>query len=64
MSREETKGKAKQVSGKIHEDEGKTTGDTREELKGKLKQIEGKIQEGAGKIRRKIKEEDQRADRA
>ena len=43
--REEAKGEAEQVEGKVREGVGKITGSEKEKLKGKAKQVKGKVRE-------------------
>jgi len=56
MSKEEVKGKSKQIKGQIREEVGKLTNNKTEQLKGKIEQVEGKAQEEIGKAKRKAKE--------
>ena len=57
MSREEEKGKAQQIKGKVREEVGKLTGDKNEQIKGKAEQVVGKIHEEVGKAKKKVAEE-------
>ena len=56
MSKEEVKGKGKQIKGQIREGVGKLTNNKTEQLKGKIEQVEGKAQEEIGKFKRKARE--------
>ncbi|MGA3192348.1 MAG: CsbD family protein [Candidatus Bathyarchaeia archaeon] len=56
MSRDERKGKEKQIKGKVREDVGIIRGNRKEQLKGKVEQAEGKAREEIGKAKRKLKE--------
>jgi uncharacterized protein YjbJ (UPF0337 family) len=56
MSKEEVKGKGKQIKGQIREEVGKLTDNKTEQLKGKIEQVEGKVQEEIGKAKRKAKD--------
>ena len=56
MSKEEAKGKSKQIKGQIREEVGKLANNKTEQLKGKIEQVEGKAQEEIGKAKRKAKE--------
>ena len=58
MSKEEAKGKAEKVKGKIREEVGKATGNDKEQITGKAEQWEGQTQETAGKVKRKIDEDE------
>ena len=53
MSKEEIKGKSKQIKGQVREEVGKLTDNKTEQLKGKVEQVEGKVQEEIGKVKRK-----------
>lgn len=55
MSKEEVKGKSKQIKGQIREEVGKLTNNRTEQLKGKIEQVEGRVQEEIGKVKRKAK---------
>jgi uncharacterized protein YjbJ (UPF0337 family) len=56
MSRDERKGKEKQIKGKVREDVGIIRGNRKEQLKGQVEQAEGKAREDIGKAKRKLKE--------
>lgn len=53
MSKDEEKGKRKQVEGQVRQDVGKITGNKTEQVKGKIQQVEGKVQEEIGKHKKK-----------
>jgi uncharacterized protein YjbJ (UPF0337 family) len=48
MDRNQVKGTAKDVAGKVQRKLGEATGSTSQQIKGAGKQIEGKLQKGAG----------------
>ena len=48
MNRNQVKGAAKDVAGKVQEEVGKLTGNKTQQVKGLSKQVEGKLQKGAG----------------
>ena len=50
MNRDQVKGTAKDIAGKVQEKVGQVTGSTSQQVKGVGKQIEGKIQKGIGDI--------------
>ncbi|OYV95132.1 MAG: hypothetical protein B7Z68_07410 [Acidobacteria bacterium 21-70-11] len=54
MKKQEARGKAKKVQGRVKEAVGKATGDRELERKGARQRAEGAVQEGVGKARRKI----------
>ena len=50
MNRDQVKGTAKDVAGKVQRKVGETTGDIGDQVKGAAKQVEGKIQKGIGNV--------------
>ena len=56
MNKDQAKGTAKDVAGKVQEQAGKLTGNTEQELKGVGKQIEGKVQKGIGNVKEALKD--------
>ena len=48
MNKDQVKGKAKNIAGKIQEQAGKLVGSKKQQVKGLTKQITGKAQEGFG----------------
>lgn len=50
MNRNQVKGTAKDVAGKVQEQAGKLVGSKEQQVKGLAKQISGKIQKGAGDV--------------
>jgi uncharacterized protein YjbJ (UPF0337 family) len=57
MSKEEIKGKGKQIKGKVREEVGKLTDNKKEQVKGKVEQAAGKAEENVGKAIRKSKKQ-------
>jgi uncharacterized protein YjbJ (UPF0337 family) len=57
MNRDQVKGTAKDIAGKVQRTLGEVTGNTNQQIKGAAKQGEGKLQRGAGDV-------EQAADRA
>jgi uncharacterized protein YjbJ (UPF0337 family) len=53
MSKNESKGKRKQIKGKIHEGLGRLTDDETQQAKGEAEQTIGKVQEEFGKATKK-----------
>jgi uncharacterized protein YjbJ (UPF0337 family) len=51
MNKDQVKGKAKNIAGKIQEQAGKLVGSKKQQVKGLTKQISGKAQEGFGDAR-------------
>jgi uncharacterized protein YjbJ (UPF0337 family) len=50
MNRNQMKGAAKNVAGKVQQKVGELTGNKTQQLKGVAKQVEGKMQKGAGNV--------------
>ena len=48
MNRDQVKGKAKDIAGKVQRKIGEATGSTSQQVKGAAKQVEGKVQKGVG----------------
>ena len=51
MNKDQVKGKAKNIAGKMQEQAGKLVGSKEQQVKGLTKQISGKIQESVGDVR-------------
>jgi uncharacterized protein YjbJ (UPF0337 family) len=56
MNKDQIKGKAKEVGGKIQEEAGKLVGSTKQQVKGLNKQSEGRMQKGAGDAEEVVKD--------
>jgi uncharacterized protein YjbJ (UPF0337 family) len=56
MDREEIKGAAERIKGKVRKSIGRATGNRREEGAGAVDETVGKVRQGAGKARRKVKD--------
>ena len=50
MNRDQVKGAAKDVAGKVQRKVGELTGNENQQAKGAAKQVEGKVQKGVGNI--------------
>jgi uncharacterized protein YjbJ (UPF0337 family) len=50
MNRDQVKGTAKDIAGKVQRKVGEATGNTDQQVKGAAKQVEGKVQRGAGDV--------------
>ena len=50
MNRDQVKGTAKDIAGKIQRKVGEATGSTSQQVKGGAKQVEGKLQKGSGDL--------------
>jgi len=50
MNRDQVKGTADDVAGKVQRKVGEVTGSTDQQIKGAAKQVEGKVQRGAGDV--------------
>ena len=64
LSKNEIKGKGKQIEGAIKVKVGELTDNPGLEAKGEVERLEGKVQEKAGKAFRKIDEAVEKADKA
>lgn len=51
MNKDQIKGQAKDIGGKVQEEAGKVTGSSEQQAKGLGKQVEGKVQEKAGDLK-------------
>ncbi len=56
MNKDQVKGKAKDIVGKIQEKAGKLVGSHKQQLKGLSKQIAGKMQKGVGDAKEKLRD--------
>ena len=50
MNKDQVKGAAKDVAGKVQEEAGKLVGSKKQQIKGLSKQISGKAQKGVGDV--------------
>ena len=55
MDKDEVKGKAKDIAGRVERQVGEWTGDVKAQLKGAAKQVEGKVQNAWGKAKDAVK---------
>ena len=58
MNKDQVKGAAKDVFGKVQEEAGKLVGSKEQQIKGLSKQITGKAQKGLGDVKQAIEELD------
>ena len=56
MNKDQVKGKAKDIGGKIQEEVGKAVGSSEQQAKGLSKQVEGKAQEKVGDLKEVAKD--------
>ena len=56
MNKDQVKGAAKDVAGKLKEQAGKLVGNERLQAKGLAQQVSGKLQKGAGDVKEVIKD--------
>jgi uncharacterized protein YjbJ (UPF0337 family) len=54
MNRNQVKGAAKDVAGKIQQKVGELTGNKTQQAKGAAKQVEGKVQKGVGNVKQAL----------
>jgi len=60
MNRDQVKGKAKDIAGKVQQKVGEATGSTTQQVKGFAKQVEGKVQKGAGDAAEGLRDADKK----
>lgn len=56
MNKNEAKGAAKDITGKVQEEVGKVTGSSEQQAKGLGKQVEGKTQQKVGNLQQAVKD--------
>jgi uncharacterized protein YjbJ (UPF0337 family) len=56
MNRNQVKGAAKDVAGKVQRKVGELTGNENQQAKGTAKQVEGKVQKGVGNVEQALDE--------
>ncbi len=56
MNKDQVKGAAKDVAGKLQQKAGKLVGNERQQAKGLAKQVSGKLQKGVGDLREALKD--------
>ncbi len=62
MNRDQVKGTAKDIVGKIQRKTGELTGSTSQQIKGAARQVAGKVQKGVGDVRDGIEKQRARDD--
>ena len=60
MNRDQIKGKAKDIAGKVQQKVGEVTGSASQQVKGTRKQVEGKVQKGFGDAAEALKDADRK----
>jgi uncharacterized protein YjbJ (UPF0337 family) len=61
MNRDQIKGAAKDVAGKVQQKVGELTGNKEQQAKGAAKQVAGKVQKGVGNIEQALDDADRRS---
>ena len=56
MNKDQVKGVAKDVAGKVQEEAGKLVGSKEQQIKGLSKQISGKVQKGIGDAKQAVED--------
>ncbi len=56
MNKDQVKGVAKDIAGKVQEQAGKLVGSKDQQLKGISKQISGKVQKGVGDVKQSVED--------
>lgn len=64
MNRDQIKGTAKNVAGKVQEKVGALTGNRTQQVKGIGKQVEGQVQKGVGDVEQALDNADKKAKKA
>ena len=60
MNKDQLKGEAKDIAGKLQEEAGKLVGSKEQQAKGLAKQVEGKVQKGVGDVKQSVKDSNRR----
>ena len=60
MNRDQVKGTAKDVAGKVQQKVGQLTGNKTQQVKGAVKQVEGKVQKGVGNVEQALDKADRK----
>jgi uncharacterized protein YjbJ (UPF0337 family) len=60
MNRDQAKGAAKDVAGKVQQKLGELTGSRTQQAKGAAKQVEGKMQKGVGDVEQALDKADRK----
>lgn len=63
MNKDQVKGTAKDIAGKVQQEAGKLVGSSEQQLKGLAKQSEGKLQKGIGDAKEVVKDAIDRGNR-
>ncbi len=61
MNRDQVKGIAKDVAGKVQQKVGQLTGNKTQQLKGVAKQVEGNVQKRVGNVEQALEKADRKA---
>ena len=56
MNKDQVKGEAKNIAGKVQDHVGKISGSKEQQVKGQAKQVTGKIQKGVGDVEQSVKD--------
>ncbi len=56
MNKDQVKGVAKDIAGKIQEEAGRLVGSKEQQIKGLSKQIDGKVQKGVGDVKQSFED--------
>ncbi len=56
MNKDQVKGTAKDVAGKVQQEAGKLVGNEKMQAKGLAKQVSGKVQKGVGDVKEVLKD--------
>ena len=61
MNKDQLKGSAKDIAGKVQQKTGELTGSEKQQVKGLKKQVEGKVQKGVGDVKEALDEANEKS---
>ena len=61
MNKDQLKGSAKDIAGKVQQKTGELTGSEKQQVKGLKNQVEGKVQKGVGDVKEALDEANDRS---
>ena len=61
MNKDQLKGSAKDIAGKVQEKAGELTGSEKQQVKGLKNQVEGKVQKGVGDVKEALDEANEKS---
>jgi len=61
MNKDQLKGSAKDIAGKVQQKTGELTGSEKQQVKGLKNQVEGKVQKGVGDVKEALDEANEKS---